>query len=437
MLKSLAILAIASNQVNSMHTPVPVAVDDNGYEVYEALALGEEMCTPFDEVEYENQNWNFEDDIVEVLAEDRRRNDPRTWPDNTLIYEVTDKVRSNYPKIMNDIEDAIEMIEGALGDCIKIREKRPDDKSYVSIDHRGSGCSSAVGRRGGVQGMNLAGRGSGCGSGSTVHEFFHAFGMFHGQSRPDRDELIIVHEDRIKPETLNNFRKVDINVYGSQYDFNSIMHYGSVAFPIRPGQPTMTRKSDGGTWRQNRSTITASDIQFLRGAYKCDAGSKPPPTQRPGQPGQPGQGKPPTLPKPGQPGRPGPGQGKPPTLPKPGQGKPPTLPEPGQPGQPGRPGSGQGKPPTLPKPGQPGRPGPGQGSALSMFRKTENSGIRNSYIGRYRNISAENCAKRALRSQRAKAFIHSEERRRCFIISKNSQDGNVVSSEYYDLYEKL
>eukprot|EP00121_Abeoforma_whisleri_P010808 Awhi_evm1s9965 len=289
MFKSLAVLAIASKAAHAMHIPEPIIGD-----VYEALELGDDMCTEFDEIEYAEQNWDFQDDLVEVYDAARRSDDPRLWPDNTLVYEVTDKVR-NTPKIMNDIEDAIEMIEAALGDCIKVRERQPNEKSYVSIDMRGSGCSSAVGRRGGKQGMNLAGSGNGrgCGKGSTAHEMFHALGMYHGQSRPDRDELITVHENRIQDSKKHNFRKRDVNTFGSPYDFRSIMHYGSTAFAIQRGQATMTRKSDGGTWRANRNEITQSDIQFLRGAYKCDAGVKPPVTQKP----KPTTPEPPAAPK--------------------------------------------------------------------------------------------------------------------------------------------
>ena len=51
---------------------------------------------------------------------------------------------------------------------------RSNEADYVSV-YRGSGCSSYVGRQGGVQYLSL---GTGCASsvGVIIHEFMHAIG---------------------------------------------------------------------------------------------------------------------------------------------------------------------------------------------------------------------------------------------------------------------
>lgn len=57
-------------------------------------------------------------------------------------------------------------------------------------------CSSAIGRRGGRQTINLA---AGCYRLIPAHEIFHALGRLHEQSRPDRDNFITINMDNIRP----------------------------------------------------------------------------------------------------------------------------------------------------------------------------------------------------------------------------------------------
>ena len=64
------------------------------------------------------------------------------------------------------------------------------------------GCSSSVGRRGGQQFVNLGG---GCTTGNTIHEIGHTVGMWHEQSRQDRDAFVTIQWANIEAGLEHNF----------------------------------------------------------------------------------------------------------------------------------------------------------------------------------------------------------------------------------------
>ena len=85
-------------------------------------------------------------------------------------------------------------------------------------------CYSSVGRTGSEQRLSLA---AGCVTpGIIIHEFLHALGFYHEQSRPDRDQYIRINFQNIQGGREHNFRKSDrISSLGVAYDPNSVMHY--------------------------------------------------------------------------------------------------------------------------------------------------------------------------------------------------------------------
>ena len=95
-----------------------------------------------------------------------------------------------------------------------------------------------------IQTVSLA---NGCEFPQTVHEIGHVLGFWHEQSRPDRDEFIDVHLDKIRPGGAHNFNKQttsSVDSLGVTYDFNSIMHYREYALS-RDGSKTLTPKEAG------------------------------------------------------------------------------------------------------------------------------------------------------------------------------------------------
>lgn len=108
-------------------------------------------------------------------------------------------------------------------------KNRQDYPDYISfIPAPGTTCSSYVGRKGGSQVINLAPR---CNTMSSVHEIGHAIGLWHEQSRTDRNQYVQIIWDNIDQDHRGNFeQKLNDGMDFGEYDYDSIMHYSAYAF---------------------------------------------------------------------------------------------------------------------------------------------------------------------------------------------------------------
>ncbi|CAI6354099.1 unnamed protein product [Macrosiphum euphorbiae] len=161
--------------------------------------------------------------------------------------------------------------------CIKFVPWTGKEKDYLLIwpVKYPSGCWSYVGRYGGPQIVSLQPpdeTGANClgTDGRPIHELLHALGVFHEQSRSDRDKFVKINFENVIPQYRSNFDKQSLKntTYQFEYDYDSVMHYGKNFFSIGKGKQTIVPKMEGKTIGQ-RKMMSKTDCLKINDLYGC------------------------------------------------------------------------------------------------------------------------------------------------------------------------
>ncbi len=144
----------------------------------------------------------------------------------------------------------------------------------VSQDPRQEGSASAVGMQGKAQPLVLRDDSD---TGTVIHELGHSVGLWHEQTRSDRDQFVQILLETVPSEQEFNFDKhVADGIDLGPYDFGSIMHYPPNAMSLT-NDTTILPKAPlpPGVVMGQRNGLSVGDIKAVELLYQDVAAPHP------------------------------------------------------------------------------------------------------------------------------------------------------------------
>ncbi len=175
------------------------------------------------------------------------------WPGNTVPFTIA----AGFPDTAR-VTDAVNHWNNNTDLRLVARTNQANFVTFTT----GSGCSSSVGMRGGQQYIRLE---SGCTGGNAIHEIGHTIGLWHEQSREDRDRFVRIHPENIQDGFEHNFdQHISDGDDVGPYDYGSIMHYPADAFS-KNGLDTI--ETLHGEAIGQRTALSSSDVAAVNLMY--------------------------------------------------------------------------------------------------------------------------------------------------------------------------
>ena len=167
---------------------------------------------------------------------------PYAWPKGIIPYTMDEELGDKRYFILQAIRDWNEktniklvdfelnqkLLERQLGDLDTmwklhfVQSNRGSSRSYVGLRKQAYSADKPYSQAVWIGNVSS--------SRTPKHEIGHAIGLYHEQSRIDRDDFIDLKESNIEPGKEHNFRKRTEGKAIGNYDYLSIMHYSPYIF---------------------------------------------------------------------------------------------------------------------------------------------------------------------------------------------------------------
>ncbi|XP_071519353.1 astacin-like [Panulirus ornatus] len=192
--------------------------------------------------------------------------DEYLWTNGVVPYYLGPSITSSQKEvILQGIEDFHQKT------CLRFVE-RTTEPNFLEIVSDDSGCWSYVGMLGGMQRLSLDTNGC-MYVGTAIHELMHAIGFYHEHNRNDRDDYVTIYYENVIPGYGYAFDKDTYWRYvGENYNYLSIMHYGTYAFSVNWGVlPTIvpTDPNIELTEAYDKYEMAQSDANQIKNLYGC------------------------------------------------------------------------------------------------------------------------------------------------------------------------
>ncbi|KAH8280102.1 hypothetical protein KR018_007779 [Drosophila ironensis] len=224
---------------------------------------------------YENyyNEIHLDDEDAEAKTRNALQSELQRWPGKTIGYRIS----GDYSE---QEADNVRMAMATFGEqtCVQFKElqKSPGlGTRYVYFKKSPNMCGTQVGYQPvsfGSHDVLLTER---CASMPAVvqHETLHLLGLFHEQSRPDRDQYVQIDYENIPRKFWSQFMTMNhTTTYDVPYDYESVMHYSKNAFAKDPSKPTIRALVDGQPVEREMGQVqgpSEGDWTKIRIMYKC------------------------------------------------------------------------------------------------------------------------------------------------------------------------